>query len=308
MDDPQYNIESVNAPPWLAVARRETGIAQYPPGQSNPRITEYHEHTDIRGYDDKASWCSSFVNWCLAQLDMPGTGSALARSWLEWGEPLAQPALGCIAVLYRDEPESWKGHVGFFLRADSESVYLLGGNQLGQVCENAYPRESVLGYRWPVGGVRPQGDIQAACEAILRSVPEWFGIEEALMQYVRDTATLPTFVMRHECRIIGFLTLREHFPQAWEIHCVAVHAEVRGQGVGKKLLMHVESWLAEHGARFLQVKTIAATSPNPHYALTRGFYERMGFAPVEVFPELWSPSNPCLQMLKIVSRPAVGRT
>ena len=153
MDDPQYDLKSGNAPPWLAIARMETGVAQYPAGQSNPRITEYHEPTNIRGYDDKASWCSSFVNWCLAQLDMAGTGSALARSWLEWGESLAQSALGCIAVLYRDDPASWKGHVGFFLRADSESVYLLGGNQLGRVCENAYPLESVLGYRWPAGGI-----------------------------------------------------------------------------------------------------------------------------------------------------------
>jgi hypothetical protein len=61
--------------------------------------------------------------------------------------------LGCITVLYRDDPDSWKGHVGFFLRADSESVYLFGGNQLGRVCENAYPRESVLGYRWPAGAI-----------------------------------------------------------------------------------------------------------------------------------------------------------
>lgn len=151
MNDLQYCFDAGKEPPWLAVARKESGVAQYPVGQSNPRITEYHAHTNIRGYDDKASWCSSFVNWCLARLEIAGTGSALARSWLEWGEPLAEPALGCIAVLYRDEPDSWKGHVGFFLREDAESVYLWGGNQLGCVCENAYPRESVLGYRWPAG-------------------------------------------------------------------------------------------------------------------------------------------------------------
>jgi ribosomal protein S18 acetylase RimI-like enzyme len=146
----------------------------------------------------------------------------------------------------------------------------------------------------------PKDNVQAACEAILRSVPEWFGIEESLVQYVRDTATLPTFVLHEADRIIGFLTLREHFPQAWEIHCVAVHADARGKGHGKQLLKHVEHWLAERGARFLQVKTIAATSANPHYALTRGFYERQGFTSIEVFPELWAPSNPCLQMLRVI--------
>ncbi|MFZ2329482.1 MAG: TIGR02594 family protein [Rhodoferax sp.] len=134
---------------WMEFARGEMGTAQFPAGQSNPRITEYHADTNIRGYDDKASWCSSFVNWCLGQAGIAGTRSALARSWLDWGEPLDVPIPGCIAVLYRDDPNSWKGHVGFYLRHDENHVYLLGGNQLEQVREHFYPIGSVLGYRWP---------------------------------------------------------------------------------------------------------------------------------------------------------------
>ena len=136
-------------PHWLPVATAEVGVAQYPAGQSNPRITQYHEATNLRGYDDKASWCSSFVNWCLAQVGIAGTGSALARSWLAWGQALEKPVSGCLVVLYRDDPGSWKGHVGFYLRADAQYIYLLGGNQLEQVREHFYPLESVLGYRWP---------------------------------------------------------------------------------------------------------------------------------------------------------------
>lgn len=139
----------MSRPPWLAVAEREIGVSQHPQGSNNPRITEYHAHTNIRGFDDKASWCSSFVNWCFAQVGIAGTGSAVARSWLEWGVPLETPRLGCIVVLSRDEPESWKGHVGFFLRVDLASVVLLGGNQINQVRELNYPLTSVLGYRWP---------------------------------------------------------------------------------------------------------------------------------------------------------------
>jgi uncharacterized protein (TIGR02594 family) len=66
-----------------------------------------------------------------------------------WGEPLAEPRPGCITVLWRESPDSWKGHVGFYLRHDAAQVWLLGGNQLGRVCENAYPLASVLAYRWP---------------------------------------------------------------------------------------------------------------------------------------------------------------
>jgi uncharacterized protein (TIGR02594 family) len=135
--------------PWLAVAVAEIGVAQYPPGQSNPRIARYHDGTNIQGYDDKASWCSSFVNWCLGEAAIAGTGSALARSWLQWGRPLVEPVPGCIAVLSREDPASWKGHVGFYLRHDARQVHLLGGNQLGEVREHFYPVECVLGYRWP---------------------------------------------------------------------------------------------------------------------------------------------------------------
>ncbi len=68
------------------------------------------------------------------------------------GAHLAEPVPGCIAVLSREDPDSWKGHVGFFLRADAKHVYLLGGNQLGEVREHFYPSASVLGFRWPSHG------------------------------------------------------------------------------------------------------------------------------------------------------------
>lgn len=136
--------------PWMDAAWAEVGTRTHPPGSSNPRITQYHAHTNIAGYDDKASWCSSFVNWSLAQAGVAGTGSALARSWLTWGDALDAPRVGCIVVLSRDDPTGWKGHVGFFLRADAENLYLLGGNQLEQVRAHFYPRANLLGYRWPV--------------------------------------------------------------------------------------------------------------------------------------------------------------
>ncbi|WGG53490.1 TIGR02594 family protein [Rugamonas sp. DEMB1] len=133
----------------MTAAFGERGIRRSPAGQTNPRIVEYNYHTNLRGYDDKISWCSSFMNWCLAQVGIAGTGSALARSWLEWGIPLESPVPGCIAVLTRDDPNSWKGHVGFFLRIEGDSVVLFGGNQLEEVREHYYPVTSILSYRWP---------------------------------------------------------------------------------------------------------------------------------------------------------------
>ena len=53
---------------------------------------------------------------------------------------------------------------------------------------------------------------------------------------------MPTFALADGPQLVGFLTLREHFPEAWDIHCVAIRADARGQGHGSRLLTHVEAW------------------------------------------------------------------
>ena len=138
------------------------------------------------------------------------------------------------------------------------------------------------------------------CEAILRSLPTWFGIEDALLMYARDSAEMPTFALEDGSQLVGFLTLQEHFPEAWEIHCVAIRADIRNRGHGTRLLKHAEAWLTERGVRFLQVKTVAATSDSESYAKTREFYFRRGFQPLEVFPTLWDIRNPALQCVKVL--------
>jgi GNAT superfamily N-acetyltransferase len=126
----------------------------------------------------------------------------------------------------------------------------------------------------------------------------WFGIERALQMYVEDSTKLPTFALEDNGQLIAFLSLREHFPIAFEVHCMAVAASARGRGLGSQLLAHAEAWLAGRGVEYLQVKTVAATSPSPEYAETRKFYEAKGFTPLEIFPELWDPWNPALQLIK----------
>ncbi|WP_186014467.1 TIGR02594 family protein [Burkholderia gladioli] len=148
MKPERHRIDAAT-PPWMPVAFAEAGIARYGAGRSNPRIVEYNGATNLAGYDDKISWCSSFANWCMTRAGLAGTGSALARSWLDWGRELAEPVYGCIAVLMRDDPNSWKGHVGFYLRHEDDSIVLFGGNQLDEVRELAYPRAELLAYRWP---------------------------------------------------------------------------------------------------------------------------------------------------------------
>lgn len=154
------------------------------------------------------------------------------------------------------------------------------------------------GAGWRIEG--PASRHMAEYEGILRALPEWFGIESALLQYARDAAVMPTFLARAGGALIGFLTVREHFPESAEVHVMAVRPEWHRRGTGSALVEAAERWLAARGVRFLQVKTLSPARPSPEYAATRAFYRALGFTPVEEFPTLWSAANPCLMLIKAV--------
>jgi uncharacterized protein (TIGR02594 family) len=143
-------------PQWMEIAEAELAkrVRDYPGPKYEPRVAEYLATTGYEGNDDETSWCSAFVNWCITKAGFVGTNSAIARSWLQWGKEVGAPEPGCIAVLWRDHPQSWKGHVGFFAGFDGGYIRLLGGNQGGgvdwdEVCYQLFPPERLLGFRAP---------------------------------------------------------------------------------------------------------------------------------------------------------------
>jgi len=146
--------------------------------------------------------------------------------------------------------------------------------------------------------IRPiRADESAWCEATLRALPDWFGIESALLDYVRDTRTLPTWVAELDDVPVGFITVRIHNPCAAEIHCMAVRPEHHRTGVGRAMVRFVEAHCRSIGAHLLQVKTLGPSRPDANYEHTRRFYESMGFLPLEEMNDLW-PGNPCLILVK----------
>ncbi len=157
---------------------------------------------------------------------------------------------------------------------------------------------------WPRGGSVARVVIRelrvgedAVCEEILRELPEWFGIEEAILQYVRDLLQLEVYVAEATERLAGFVALRTHNRFSAEIHVIGVRPEEHGRGMGRALVEHVEELLRARSVEFLQVKTLGPSRPNEHYERTRRFYEHLGFRPLEE-NSLWGAVNPCLIMVK----------
>lgn len=137
----------------------------------------------------------------------------------------------------------------------------------------------------------------ALCEAILRMLPDWFGIEESLVQYVRDCERWPTWIAWDGANPIGFVTYRPHFPKSGEIHCLAVVPQLHRTGCGRALVEHVADHARGGGVQFLQVKTLGPSRPCEFYDRTRAFYEACGFVAIEEFLTLW-PGNPCLMLIR----------
>lgn len=135
-----------NIPKWLEIASHELGVSEIVGISHNKRILQYHSETTLKAETDEVPWCSSFVNWVMKQSMIKGTGSAAARSWLDWGYE-CEPITGCIVVLRRGKSET-SGHVGFLVDIDDNFVHLLGGNQSNKVSIQKYARHDVLGYRW----------------------------------------------------------------------------------------------------------------------------------------------------------------
>ncbi len=144
----------------------------------------------------------------------------------------------------------------------------------------------------------PLLEVASACEPILRSLPEWFGIEEATEQYVKDTNALPTLLALVDGEVVGFLTIKQHNEYAAEIHVMGIRPDRQRKGVGRALVRRVEQILRERGVEYLQVKTLSPSHPDEGYARTRKFYYAMGFRPLEEFRGLWGEESPCLQMIK----------
>lgn len=141
-----------------------------------------------------------------------------------------------------------------------------------------------------------------ACESILRSLPDWFGIETAIIDYVHNSKSYPMIIAEKDVQEIGFISLKKHSEFCSEIYVMGVLPEFHNKGIGTALLNEAEKFLAKDKTEFLQVKTLSEQRDSLSYKKTRQFYKSYGFKEIEIFPTLWDEHNPCLMLMKTVKK------
>jgi len=135
----------------IKTAINELGQKEISGSEHNQSIVDYAKESGFDWVnDDETPWCSIFVNWVAKRNNLTLTKKANARSWLLVGKNVNEsPEPGDVVIFWRERPNSWKGHVGFFFgfSKDGSRVYCLGGNQGNQVSISAYSSDTVLGFR-----------------------------------------------------------------------------------------------------------------------------------------------------------------
>ena len=135
-------------------------------------------------------------------------------------------------------------------------------------------------------------------DGLLRALPDWFGIEEAIIEYAQKSQDMKFWAAYVVERPVGFLALHRHNTYTSEIYCMGIRQEFHHQGIGAALVKACEDFCQKQGMEFLTVKTLDESRPDDSYAKTRQFYIAVGFRPLEVFATLWGELNPCLFMAK----------
>lgn len=144
--EPIFQAIDINKPNWVIVAEGELGVKEVAGHLHNDRILEYHAKTKLKATTDEVPWCASFVCWCLEQAGFLSPKSAWSLDFLNYGEPAKPQEPFSIVVLRRGAN---KGHVGFYVGDDDDSILVLGGNQSNEVNVSKFSKTLVMAYRWP---------------------------------------------------------------------------------------------------------------------------------------------------------------
>ena len=109
-------------------------------------IAEARRHLGGNPTDRRSLWCARFMNLVLEHTGHRGTGSDMASSFAHYGQRIAGPQVGAIAVMGR----RGGGHVGIVTGVDAKgNLTVISGNSSNRVREVPVSRGRIYAYVMP---------------------------------------------------------------------------------------------------------------------------------------------------------------
>lgn len=140
-------------------ARADMGLTEIRGEVDEPKIVQMFAdvgHSWVKS--DETAWCAAAMGSWLKEAGLPHTGKLNARSYIEYGSEVSigEAKTGDIVVFWRNDPNSWQGHVGFYVRREGQGIVVLGGNQSNMVRESWYSLDRLLAVRRTIQPAKPK--------------------------------------------------------------------------------------------------------------------------------------------------------
>jgi ribosomal protein S18 acetylase RimI-like enzyme len=133
---------------------------------------------------------------------------------------------------------------------------------------------------------------------ILRKLPEWFGNEKSLQDYINTVKNYPFWAAFDNSNCIGFFSGKIHYNRTGDIYVCGIDPKYHGKGIGTLLYKELEKYCIKNNCEYIIVKTLSELAQCDHYIKTKQFYKKIGFKELITLTEMWDENNPCLIMIK----------
>lgn len=130
------------------------------------------------------------------------------------------------------------------------------------------------------------------CRNILKQLPEWFGQEDGISRYAKESRDSYLWVDIENNKPVGFIVMKETSPYTVEISVMGILKEYHRKGIGTELFKSFYNFSKNNNYEFIQVKTVK-NGKYSSYDITNAFYKKVGFRELECMDNLWDEDNPC---------------
>jgi ribosomal protein S18 acetylase RimI-like enzyme len=118
---------------------------------------------------------------------------------------------------------------------------------------------------------------QQYIQDIIKTLPEWFGREEANEKYKKDIVDKIVFAFLDDEICKGLIAVENLFEQSCNIWWLGVNIQSHGKNIGRQLIKKAESYAQDKNLSYLVLETVHPCVNDGAYNKTIKFYYACGF-------------------------------